>query len=109
MNEKPLLFKMLYTMDGNDSLRRILRRSASQDDSGTLGPSSELPSTRHVPGDRYLSREDVDKWADGVLQEMMGKDTDSVRERHNFTQALSQTLLFRLTQTIIHVLTDGRT
>jgi hypothetical protein len=70
---------MLYTMDGNDSLRRILRRSTSQDDDRTLGPSSELPSTRSVPGDRYLSREDVDKWADGVLQEMMDEDADSVR------------------------------
>ena len=70
---------MLYTMDGNDSLRRILRRSTSQDDDGTLGPSSELPSTRNVPGDRYLSREDVNKWADGVLQEMMDENTDLVR------------------------------
>jgi hypothetical protein len=70
---------MLYTMDGNDSLRWILRHSPSQDDDGTLGPSSKLPSTRNVPGDRYLSCEDVDKWADGVLQEMMGEDTDSVR------------------------------
>ena len=70
---------MLYTMDGNDSLRRILRRSTSQDDDRTLGPSSELPSTHSVPGDQYLSREDVDKWADGVLQEMMDEDADSVR------------------------------
>ena len=81
-NEQPLLFKMLYTMDGNDSLRWILRQSTSQDDDGTLGPLSELPSACKVPGDRYLSHEDVDKWAAGVLQEMMGKDTDSVR---NFT------------------------
>jgi len=78
-NEQPLIFKMLYTMDGNDSLRRILRRSGSQDDDGALGPSSELPSSRSVPGDRYLSREDVDRWADGVLQDMMGEDKDSVR------------------------------
>jgi hypothetical protein len=70
---------MLYTMDGNDSLRRILRRSGSQDDDGALGPSSELPSSCSVPGDRYLSREDVDRWANGVLQDMMGEDKDSVR------------------------------
>lgn len=86
---------MLYTMDGNDSLRRILRRSTSQDDDGTLGPSSELPSTRNVPGDRYLSREDVNKWADGVLQEMMDENTDSVRNSvissSAFTNSLFQT------------------
>ena len=99
---------MLYTMDRNNSLRRILRRTASQDDDGTLGPSSELPSSRTVPGDRYLSREEVDKWAAGVLQEMMGEDTDLVRNSVDMPQALSQTLFFRPTQTIIHVLTDGR-
>jgi hypothetical protein len=72
---------MLYTMDGNDSLKRIIRRSPSQDDDdSTPQPSSELPSSRTVPGDRYLSREYVNKWAKDVLQEMMNDtgDPDSV-------------------------------
>jgi hypothetical protein len=72
---------MLYAIDGNDSLKRIIRRSSSQDDNdSTLQPSSELPSSRTVPGDRYLSREYVDKWAKDVLQEMMDDtgDPDSV-------------------------------
>jgi len=72
---------MLYAIDGNDSLKRIIRRSSSQDDDdSTLQPSSELPSSRTVPGDRYLSREYVDKWAKDVLQEMMDDtgDPDSV-------------------------------
>ena len=73
-------------MDGNDLLQRILRRSSSQDDNGTLGPSSELPSSRSVPGDQYLSHEDVDRWADGVLQGMMDEDTDSVRESTDVLQ-----------------------
>ena len=68
---------MLYTVDGNDSLRRILRRSQIDDDE-TLGDSSELPGTFKIPGDRYLSREYVDTWADGVLQEMLGDDLDPV-------------------------------
>jgi hypothetical protein len=75
---------MLYTKDGNDSLKRIIRRSAPQDDdSNTPGPSSELPSSRKVPGDRYLPREYVDKWAKDVLQEMMGDVGDS--ESVNFS------------------------
>jgi hypothetical protein len=70
---------MLYAMDGNDSLRRVLRRTVSQDDEETLGPSSELPTSLKVSGDRYLSCEYVDKWAAGVLQDMMSEDKDSVR------------------------------
>jgi len=99
---------MLYAMDGNDSLWRILRRSSSQDDDGTLGPSSELPSSRSVPGDRYLSREDVDRWADGVLQGMMDEDTDSVRESPSSLQKVLS-LFIRQTQTIIRAPADGRT
>jgi hypothetical protein len=75
---------MLYAMDGNDSLRRVLRRTVSQDDEETLGPSSELPTSLKVSGDRYLSREYVDKWAAGVLQDMMSEDKDSVRGFHMF-------------------------
>lgn len=77
-DEADLIFKMLTTFDGNDSLRRILRRSASEDEDGTLGPSSELPTTQRVPGDRYLSREYVDKWAKERLAEMMGADPELV-------------------------------
>ena len=69
---------MLYTMDGNDSLKRIIRHSPSQDDdSSTPGPSSELPSSQKAPGDRYLPREYIDKWAKDVLQEMMGDAGDA--------------------------------
>lgn len=76
-DEAPLIFKMLYTIDGNDSLKRVLRRQADDNDN-TVGPSSELPSNMKVHGDYYLSREYVDKWVDGVLQEMMGDETDVV-------------------------------
>jgi len=76
-NEHPLLFKMLYAMDGNDSLRRVLRRSPSDDDE-SLGASCEHTSDQQVPGDCYLSREYVDKWAEGVLQDMMSADSSAV-------------------------------
>jgi len=77
-DEAPLLFKMLYTVDGNDSLKRVLKREATEDDNDKIGPSSELPTSQKVHGDYYLSREYVDKWIDGVVQEMMGDEADIV-------------------------------
>lgn len=77
-DEAPLVFKMLYTVDGNDSLRRVLRRSTSEDDEGHSGPTSELPSSLKVDGDRYLTRDYVDQWANGVLQEMLGDEPNIV-------------------------------
>jgi hypothetical protein len=50
----------------------------SRDGEETLGPSSELPTSLKVLGDRYLSHEYVDKWAAGSLQDMMSEDKDSV-------------------------------
>jgi hypothetical protein len=37
--EKPLLFSMLWAMDGNDSLKRILHRMANPDTGEQDGPS----------------------------------------------------------------------
>jgi len=88
-----LLFKMLYTVDSNDSLRRILHHSQSRDDDETLGDSLELPGAFKIPGDRYLSHEYVDTWADGVLQEMLGDDLDLVG--------------FHPNSIVIYKLTDG--
>ena len=61
--EPKLLFDFLWAMDGNDSLKRVIRRSKSDDDLGAPGLSCELQDTRIVPGDMYISREDVNKWA----------------------------------------------
>jgi hypothetical protein len=77
-DEAPLVFKMLYTMDGNDSLKRVVRREPSDGDDDGVGQPSELPSNMKVHGDYYLSRDYVDKWVDGVLQDMMGDETDIV-------------------------------
>ncbi|KAG0691985.1 hypothetical protein DFH29DRAFT_986014 [Suillus ampliporus] len=59
-DEEQLTFKMLYAMDGNDSLKRVLRRSL--DDDETLGISSELPTGQILTSDRYLSRNFVDQF-----------------------------------------------
>jgi hypothetical protein len=65
LREEPsLLFDILWAMDSNDSLKRIIRRYPAIDDvSGIPGPSSERTDTRHVGEDMYISREDVNKWA----------------------------------------------
>jgi len=63
-NEKPLIFAILYTMDGNDSLKRICRRM--QDDEGIPGMSCEHIDTRTIGGDFYLVRQ---RWTSGQSKE----------------------------------------
>ncbi|KAG2108078.1 hypothetical protein DEU56DRAFT_874537 [Suillus clintonianus] len=60
-DEPELTFSLLYAMDGNDSLKRVLRRSLDTDES--LGTSSELPTGQQLASDRYLSRTFVDQFA----------------------------------------------
>lgn len=92
--EQKLKFSMLYTVDGNDSLKRILRReevselreeapepaATAQAPATTeglpvkevlpvLGPSSEVKDTRTAGLGIYLTREQVDEWAKEVLME----------------------------------------
>ncbi|KAG1906182.1 uncharacterized protein F5891DRAFT_1125610 [Suillus fuscotomentosus] len=60
-DEAKLKFSLLYAMDGNDSLKRVLRRTFDTDDS--LGSSCELPTGQQLRTDRYLSRTFVDQFA----------------------------------------------
>jgi len=73
--EDHLKFEMLGTMDGNDSQKRILRREVvetpTEDGAPTVGPSKERPDFRKAPGDYYLNREQVDKWAKEILLEKL--------------------------------------
>lgn len=107
-DEQPLLFKMLYTFDGNDSLRRIIKRQPAKDDDDTPGPSAELPSSRQVHGDRYLSREYVDKWAAGVLHNMMGDESPTVSTKRLLYCFTDKIYIYRMIVTTTRVLTDGR-
>ncbi|KAF9035953.1 hypothetical protein BJ165DRAFT_1509152 [Panaeolus papilionaceus] len=66
-DENPLKFKMLYTVDGNDSLKRIARREAGlqyDDEDATthpvLGASSESTDSRRVGQGLHLTKEEVD-------------------------------------------------
>ncbi|KIN95760.1 hypothetical protein M404DRAFT_934427, partial [Pisolithus tinctorius Marx 270] len=70
LKDKPCLkFKILYAMDSNDSLKRILCRIAEDED------SHELPTTQKVPTTRYLSREFVDSFAQSAPIQSTSKDT----------------------------------
>lgn len=61
-NEPAMTFRLLYAMDGNDSLKRVSRRLIGAD-GDYLGPSIELATTQRVCNDRYLSCEYVNMWA----------------------------------------------
>ncbi|KAJ7861333.1 hypothetical protein B0H13DRAFT_2282463 [Mycena leptocephala] len=83
-----LVFSMLVTADGNDSLKRVLRWGAHEyDDEGNPlpGKSNERPDPRLAgAGEPYfLSRERVDRWAKDRFKEFMTPDGDPP-PRHGF-------------------------
>jgi hypothetical protein len=66
------LNSLLYTVDGNDSLKRFLRREAApptsaETDEPVFGASSESTDTRQAGTGVYLTREQVDEWSKEVL------------------------------------------
>jgi hypothetical protein len=60
---------MLIAMDGNNSAKRIPKRRAKED-GGALA-SREREDTREGGGDYFLSREEVDRWANEVMAPMV--------------------------------------
>ncbi|KAF8181115.1 hypothetical protein K438DRAFT_1601881 [Mycena galopus ATCC 62051] len=65
--EDALIFEMLTTMDGNDSLKRVLRREKAsmaqhEAEEPTLAKSSERADNREAGDGYYISWEKVDKW-----------------------------------------------
>ncbi|KAG6819853.1 hypothetical protein H0H93_007997 [Arthromyces matolae] len=70
-HEPDLTFKMLFTMDGNNSLKRLRNAHKSppveEGSQPSLGPSNKRHDPRSVPGDRYLTRDKVDRWARSEL------------------------------------------
>ncbi|KAJ7251888.1 hypothetical protein C8J57DRAFT_1437455 [Mycena rebaudengoi] len=71
--EADLIFDMLVTMDGNDSLKRVLRKErCDHDDNGKPLPSAlkerKDPRVDTAGKDYYLSSETVDLWARNDLQ-----------------------------------------
>ena len=69
--EKKLIFDMLITMDGNNSLKRMRRDVKSKN--GMEEHNYEQPDSHATPGDYYLTREEVDRWKKGVMEEELMK------------------------------------
>ncbi|KAJ3572909.1 hypothetical protein NP233_g2769 [Leucocoprinus birnbaumii] len=82
--EPELKFKMLFTMDGNDSLKRVLRdplydyAEAPDGDVVMTRTSIELPDQRQVGGDYYIPCDRVAKWTKNCnVQSNSSGDPDS--------------------------------
>ena len=64
MDEPDLKFKLLFAMDGNDSLKHILRRLPEDIEDATCPlVSRELPTGQVFTSSRYLPCEHVDQFA----------------------------------------------
>ncbi|KAJ7869833.1 hypothetical protein B0H13DRAFT_1635067, partial [Mycena leptocephala] len=69
--EKKLIFSMLLAMDGNDSLKRILRKDRTFDEEGnpTSGQSQRPdPRSAGAGGTYWIDRGKVDLWAKELIQ-----------------------------------------
>jgi hypothetical protein len=72
--EPAMLIPILTTVDGNNSLSRYElreREEVFEDGSTAPGASKERPDNRTVPGNYYLSHEEVNKWAKEGLEDLM--------------------------------------
>ena len=83
-DEKQLSFSLLFTMDGNDSLKRVRRRTPALDDT----KSCERPDTRKCEDEYFLSRQVVD--ALGAKLEEMHAIDEGVR---NHTSPVGTSLI----------------
>ncbi|KAJ7820326.1 hypothetical protein B0H14DRAFT_3089255 [Mycena olivaceomarginata] len=83
--EAKLIYDILVAMDGNNSLKRILRRCKvhSDGDTGTgaefvLGKSKEYTDNRDAGENYYRDREKVNEWSKQCIAEMMPKEAIEV-------------------------------
>ncbi|KAJ7596489.1 hypothetical protein C8J56DRAFT_772419, partial [Mycena floridula] len=61
--EKELKYSMFFTMDGNDSLKRMHRREKIIDELGErIGETKERIDSREGGGDYFMPRKEVDEW-----------------------------------------------
>ncbi|KAG6903595.1 hypothetical protein DXG01_016580, partial [Tephrocybe rancida] len=72
-----LIFKLLFTMDGNDSLKclRSAKKTPPADGDSEQPPPLAESNAQHdlrtVLGNHYLTREEVDRWAKASLEELL--------------------------------------
>ncbi|KAJ7032930.1 hypothetical protein C8F04DRAFT_1211033 [Mycena alexandri] len=77
--EPDLIFSMLWTMDGNESLRRVIRKertSGEVDENGEAvpGASKEREDGRDAGEGYFLDRDRVDEWAKAKVASMLPTD-----------------------------------
>jgi hypothetical protein len=74
--EDELIFSMLFNMDGNDSLKRVLKRlkTDGSEEEPTAGPSIERDNSRDRGEDYFLRRERVDRWVRSRVEEILPTD-----------------------------------
>ncbi len=69
--EAELMYHILFCMDGNDSLKRVLRTVRKVDvNDDTPAVSSERTDSCGDGLDYFLSREKVDKWTKELLEDI---------------------------------------
>ncbi|KAJ7204522.1 hypothetical protein C8J57DRAFT_1542249 [Mycena rebaudengoi] len=77
--EGDLIFEMLMTMDGNDSLKHVLRREPADDNvEGSVGKLSECKDTRDAGDGFFLDHAMVDEWAKTKVADMLPMDATSM-------------------------------
>ncbi|KAI6014150.1 hypothetical protein BKA83DRAFT_4473883 [Pisolithus microcarpus] len=77
-DEPELKFKLLYAMDGNDSLKRVIRRLPDEIEGGHPPLSHDLPTGQVLTSSRYLSREFVNRFAvAGSTDPFSDEDSDA--------------------------------
>ncbi|KAG1864923.1 hypothetical protein DFJ58DRAFT_714764 [Suillus subalutaceus] len=75
-DEEELTFRLLYAMDGNDSLKQVLRRSLGHDADDCVAPSSEVPTGQQLTSDCYLPRAFVDQYSQDLAQTATAGDEE---------------------------------
>jgi hypothetical protein len=81
--EAELVFSMLVTMDGNDSLKRIQCRKPAPPDPGdgdapVIGEPNERKDERTVGAGYYITREQVDRWSRDIVLEWIKEHQNDV-------------------------------
>ncbi|KAJ7484572.1 hypothetical protein FB451DRAFT_1436491 [Mycena latifolia] len=80
--EEKLIFDMLTTMDGNDSLKRVLRHTKTtnteEDGEPALGPSKERIDNRDAGDGYFISHEKVEEWAKTRLADALPMQPDTL-------------------------------
>jgi len=89
--EAELVFSILVTMDGNDSLKRIQRRKPApldpgEGDAAVIGEPNERKDERTIGAGYYITREEVDCWSRELVLEW-------IKEHENDDDIVSLILL----------------